>query len=195
MIFRWISLCALILATTACIQLQGAAPVSRYFLLEPMTDTAKTYPEITSSISIELIDFPDYLRRPQVVVQKRDNVLHFSDNQRWATALEDNIVAVVRSNLELLIPHATIAIGPWKGNRNVDKRLQLSVRKFTGILGQRSDVNIRWRVTSLDGKEHSGFFVHQHLIDDSYEALIRALNLGLEEMSKELVTVLVKPGA
>ena len=195
MLSRWISFFILVLATSACIQLQGSAPVNRYFLLEPMTEADNIYSYDTLSASIEVVDFPDYLRRTQVVVQQRDNILHFSDSQRWATTLEDNIVTVLRSNLEQLIPHATITIGPWQGSRTDDKRLQLSVRKFTGILGQRSDVDIRWRITSIDGKEYSGSFVHQQVIDDSYEDLIRALNLGLEELSKELVTVLVKPGA
>ena len=195
MTFRWISLVALILATSACIQLQGSPPTSRYFLLEPMTEVDQIYSDSSLSISVEVVDFPDYLRRSQVVVQQRNNILHFSDSQRWATALEDNIVTVLRSNLELMLPDAVISIGPWQGSRTDDKRLQLSIRKFTGILGERSDVDIRWRITSIDGKRHSGPFVHQHPIDDSYEELIRALNLGLEELSKELAAVLVKPGA
>lgn len=192
---RRMLLVILVLATSACIQLQGLPPASRYFLLEPMSDVDKIHVESTLAINIEVVDFPDYLRRPQVVVQQQDNILHFSDSQRWATALEENIAAVLRNNVEQMIPAATVLIGPWHGSQANENMVQLSVRKFTGILGQHSDVDIRWRVIFVAGNELSGTFTHRHAIDDSYEELIRALNLALAKLSKELVTVLLETGA
>lgn len=192
---RRIFLLILVLATSACIQLQGSPPVSHYFFLEPMSDVEESYTETTLTTGIELVDFPDYLRRPQIVVQQEDNILHFSDSQRWATALEENMVTVLRSNVEQMIPGAAVSIGPWQGNQANDYKVLLSVRKFAGILGQHSDVDIRWRIISVAGNKHSGTFIHRHVIGDSYEELIRALNLALETLSKELVTVLLEPGA
>lgn len=189
--FRSILLVVLLFSVSACIQLQPTSLTSRYFVLEPMTVADSYYSQGTLNIIVELIEFPDYLRRPQVVTKQDNNILRTSDSKRWATPLEENIVSVIRSNLEIMLPDTSVIIGPWHTNRNHDRKLQLSVVKFSGTLGQYSDVDIRWRITTVDDEIRSGTFAYHQTVNDSHDDLIRVLNRALDVLSKELATALV----
>ncbi len=191
---RYLVLMILVAVTTACIQLGGPAPPNQYFILESIAKSTSIFSSNNLVVTIELIEFPEHLKRPQVVVQRQENIIYFSDNQRWATPLEGQILALLTSNLELLLPQATVKISPWHNNRDDDYKLQLAVKKLSGTLGHHSTIDIRWNIVGKDGDKRTGQYLNQRSIGDSYEELVRALNQGLEGLSRELAVEITKPG-
>jgi uncharacterized lipoprotein YmbA len=189
-IFRYLILAVLVVGISACIQLRGTAPPAQYFVLESIVTSPGIYSGKDLRIGIELVEFPEYLKRPQIVVQRQANIIHFSDNHRWATPLEGQVLSLLTSNLRLLLPQATISISPWHNSRHVDHKLQLSVIKLSGLWGHQSTIDIHWHIVGKNGEKRSGHYIDQRSIDTSYEDLVRALNLGLEGLSKELAIAL-----
>jgi len=189
---RYMILTLLVISTSACIQLGESIVPSQYYVLEPMTSNTDIYSDKSLVIAIELFDFPEYLKRPQIV-QHQQNMIYFTDTQRWATPLEGQVLSLLTSNLAMLLPQATIIISPWQSNRHVDHKLQISVNKLSGALGQQTDIDIRWYNVDKNGKKHSGQFVDRRPINDSYEEFVRALNRGLDKLSKTLALELAKP--
>jgi len=193
-IFHYLILMFLMVGSSACIQLGNPPLPSQYFVFEPITENTEHYSSKSLTISVELIEFPEYLKRPQIVVQRQQNIIYFSDSHRWATPLDGQLLSLLSSNVELLLPHATIRVSPWHNNRRVDYNLQLAVKKFSGTLNHQSIIDIRWHIVGQDGEKHSGQYLDQRSIDGSYEGLVRALNHGLEGLSRELAVELAKPG-
>lgn len=188
-ISRYMILMLLVMLSTACIQLGESVVPSQYFVFKPMPNTTDAISEKRLLIAIKLIDFPDYLKRPQVV-QQQENFVYFTDTKRWATPLEDQVLSLITSNLELLLPEISINVSPWQSNQHVDYNLQISVKQLSGILGQQSDIEIRWSIADKEGKKIRGHFVDRRLIDDSYEGLVKGLNNGLDELSEKLASAL-----
>ncbi len=191
-ISRFIILTILILSTSACIQLGESVVPDQYFVLEPMSESADFISDSSLFITIESVDFPDYLKRPQVV-QHQKNLIYFSDIKRWASPLEDQFLSILSNNLERLLPYTTISISPWQNNRSADYKLQIWVKSFSGILGQTTDIDIHWRILDKDDNQRTGRYFDQRPVDDSYEGLVRALNRGLDGVSKELAKGLATP--
>jgi uncharacterized lipoprotein YmbA len=191
-ICRYLILTLLVVSTSACIQLGESVVPSQYYVLESMAGNNETYSNKSLTINVEMTEFPEYLKRPQVV-QHQQNVIYFTDTKRWAAPLEEQVLSLLHSNLELLLPQATIVIRPWQSHRHPDLYLQLSVKKLSGILGFRTDVDIRWQTVDKNGEQRSGQFVDHRTINDSYEDLVGSLNRSLEELSKTLAQELAKP--
>lgn len=189
-IFGYLILVVLVVSTSACIQLPGPAPPRQYFVFESIASSTGIYSNKSLTIIVDLVEFPEYLKRPQIVVKRQENIIHFSDNQRWATPLEGQVLSLLTNHLKLLLPQANISISPWHNNRHVDHNLQLSVKKLSGILGHQSAIDIHWQIVDKDGEKRSGHYSDQRSIDSSYADLVRALNRGLEGLSEELAIAL-----
>lgn len=185
----------LLVLTSSCIQLKGTAPPSHFFVLESMTHSPDILSENSYIVAIELTEFPEYLKRSQIITHRQNNIIHISDIQRWATPLEDQVLHLIANNLTLLLPESTVVIKPWQINRQVNHSVQISVKKMSGILGQETDMDIRWQLADQEGRKYRGHYIDQRPIDDSYEGLVKALNRGLEGLSRELATALAKQGS
>lgn len=194
-IFHYLIFLFLLVLTSSCIQLKGSTPPSHFFVLESITNSTDILSDRSLIVAIELVEFPEYLMRSQIVTQRQKTIFHISDIQRWATPLEDQVLNLIANNLKLLLPESTVVISPWQSNRHVDYNLQISVKKLSGILGQETDVDIRWQLADQGGGKYRGHYIDQRPIDDSYESLVKALNRGLEGLSRELATALAKPGS
>lgn len=177
---------------SACIQLPGAPPPKQFFVLESITNDTDFLSAKKLRVVLELTDFPEHLKRYQIVAQQQANIIHLSDAKRWATPLEDQLLTLLADNLQVLLPEATIVISPWQSDRHADHSLQIAVNKLSGILGQKTDVDIRWQLTSKTGGNSRGYYIDQQPIDKSYEGLVKALNRGLDGLSRELARALAE---
>lgn len=189
--YRYLILTLLVVSISACIQLGESVVPSQYHILESMSNNSESYSQKDLIIAVELTEFPEYLKRPQIV-QHQQNVIYFTDTKRWATSLERQVLSLLTSNLELLLPRATIFISPWHSSRYVDYYLQLAVKKLSGELGHQTDIDIRWQIVDKHGEQRSGQFVDHRSINDNYEEFVESLNRSLEEWSKSLAQELAQ---
>jgi uncharacterized lipoprotein YmbA len=151
-----------------------------------MTEAPKVYSDISLNIHLELINLPEHLDRLQIVTSSGNNGILFSESERWAAPLQDNLMRVVRENLALIIPGGVISVGPWESSGSNAVKIELVFNHFSGQLGDHTQIDIRWRVSNNLGQTIQGHFTERQPIGDDYRDLIVGLNKGIYNFSLEL---------
>ena len=176
----------LLLLCTSCIQIGSDPQPMHYYLLEGMSEIPNIYSSNELNINLELINFPEYLDRLQIVTRNDKDGIDFSDSERWAEPLQDNLTRILRENLALMLPGADITVSPWENSSSGAVKVKLVVNKLLGKLGDRTQVDIRWTIGNDSDQTKQGHFIDQQPIDNSYQDLVVGLNNGINNLSQEL---------
>lgn len=182
----------LLLLCSSCIQLFDDPQPIRYYLLESLPEGAETYSDKTLTIGIQLSGFPTYLDRPQVIARNNDNTIKYSDLDRWAEPLQENIPQTLRENLRILLPGTNISISPWENSTTDTIILKVTVNKFSGKLGDYTDIEIGWTLDMGTGEIRQDHFTDRQPVGDTYQDLVASLNSGINNFSRELAKNLTR---
>ena len=182
----------LILLCSSCIQIGSDPQPMHYYLLKSIQEAPNTYSGKDLEINIELVNFPDYLDRLQIVTSNHNSAIEFSDSERWAEPLQDNLIRIIRENLALLLPDASLAVSPWENSSNDAIRVKLVVNRFLGKLGEQTQVDIRWSISRNDKQKTQGHFTDQQPIANDYRSLVSGLNTGTNNLSLKLAEELAE---
>jgi uncharacterized protein len=144
-----------ILALSACLVSAGCSPLapqpdhSKFFILSPISDS--TAPAATSmsgtqslTIGIGPIDFPDYLRRLQVVTRTSANELDLAAEKRWGEPLDKNFARVLSENLSRLLNTQQLESYPWPRKTEIDYQVTVNVLRFETSSDGQSQLIARW---------------------------------------------------
>jgi uncharacterized protein len=126
--------CAIV---AGCSVLSPQPDRSEFFILTPVSDSAgmaarpaSTSPDSQLTIGVGPVDFPDYLRRLQVVTRVAPNRIDLSEERRWAEPLDKNFVRVLSENLAALLDTQRIEKYPWSLRTKVDYQVEINVQRF-----------------------------------------------------------------
>jgi uncharacterized protein len=133
---------ALIVLST-CTLLASCSPLapqpdhSKFFILTPLADgpaptstPAAATPSSSLTIGIGPIDFPDYLRRLEVVTRASPNQLDLSAEKRWGEPLDKNFARVFSENISRLLNTQQIEKYPWPVRTHIDFQIEVNVQRF-----------------------------------------------------------------
>ena len=156
---------AMCIAAAGCSPLAPRPNYSKFFILTPLGDgaspaaTAASTPVRQLAIGIGPIEFPDYLRRAQVVTRSAPNQIELSMVDRWGEPLDKNFDRVLSENLAKLLNTYRIEQYPWDRNTQVDYQIAINVQNFeTGTDGQ-SQLNARWIIK--DGRNGKDLYASE----------------------------------
>jgi len=133
---------------------------SKFFILSPLTDAS--VPVSTSAgattnfpltVGIGPIDFPDYLRRLEVVTQTSTNELDLSDEKRWGEPLDKNFARVLSENISKLLNTQQIEKYPWPVRTHIDYQIEVDVQRFETTSDRKSQLIARWIIKDGSGKD------------------------------------------
>ncbi len=172
----------LLLFLSSCIQMVGDPEPVNYYLIEGLPKGTEIYSDKELTIDIQLINFPTYLDRPQIITQK-DNTVKFSEHDRWAEPLQGNLEQVLRENLRILLPGAKVTISPWEDSGTKSIHAKIMVNKFSGKLSDHTDVDIRWTIKMDTGEIHQGHFTDRQPVGEKYRNLVGGLNRSINNFS------------
>jgi uncharacterized lipoprotein YmbA len=145
-----------LVALAMCIAAAGCSPLaprpndSRFFILTPLAGganpaaSAASTPARQLAIGIGPIDFPDYLRRSQVVTRSAPNQIELSTVDRWGEPLDKNFQRVLSENLAQLLATYRIEQYPWNRKTQVDYQIAINVQNFETTTDGQSQLNARW---------------------------------------------------
>src|SRR5690348_12208619 len=145
-----------LVALAMCIAAAGCSPLaprpnySKFFILTPLTGganpvaSAASTPARQLAIGIGPIDFPDYLRRSQVVTRSAPNQIELSMVDRWGEPLDKNFQRVLSENLAQLLNTYRIEQYPWDRKTQVDYQIAINVENFETTTDGQSQLNTRW---------------------------------------------------
>jgi uncharacterized lipoprotein YmbA len=144
----------LAIAGASCSPLAPRPDPSQYFLLTPMPASAVATMKSNRQLAIGLgpIDFPDYLRRAEVVTRSAPNQIVISDRERWAEPFDRNFERTLSYNLASLLNTQRIEEYPWTRRSPIDYQIAINVQRFETDANGQSQLIARWIIK--DG--HSG---------------------------------------
>jgi uncharacterized lipoprotein YmbA len=140
-----LSLLALGVGLTGCSPLAPRPNYTKYFVLTPISDAARTTPA-SSKLALGLgpIDFPGYLDRTQVVTRAAPGQIDLSPIDRWGEPLDKNFTRVLSDNLAQLLNTYRIEEYPWNHEAKVDYQVAIQVENFETTADGQSLLRARW---------------------------------------------------
>jgi uncharacterized lipoprotein YmbA len=131
---------------------------SKTFVLTAVPDAPNPVTLAQSSrplrIGLGPIDFPDYLKRPQVVTRTSANQLDLSPVDRWGEPLDENFRRVLTEDLAQMLGTQNIEQYPWSRKQEINYQIVVSVQRFETNADGRSELTARWRIRDgATGKE------------------------------------------
>jgi uncharacterized lipoprotein YmbA len=169
---------------------------SRFYQLSPVQSktsvTSGVLPCHGLVVAIGPVRIPDYLDRPQIVTRSGKNELKLSEFDRWVGSLESDVSRVVSEDISSLMPPDCVSIVRWTSYQAsqmpASYRVEVSVDRFEGTLGDSVHLKAQWRVFAPDGglllnKESN---ITEQTNGSSYDALVAAMSGLLERLSCDI---------
>jgi len=98
-------ICLLPLLLSACL---FSTPNSTFYLLESSSQAESVFQK-KLNVAVYDVGLPDYLQKPQIVLQKHDSPeLKVSEFNRWASDLDGMVQNTLIENLQKSFPQSTI---------------------------------------------------------------------------------------
>jgi uncharacterized protein len=152
------------LSINGCSPLAPRPDPSKYFLLAPVSDAAPAS-QIRSALGARLtigvgpIDFPDYLRRADVVTRTGPTQIDISNQNVWGEPLDKNFERVLRENLARLLNTQRIEKYPWSRKTEVDYQIEIDVQRFETSADGQSQLVARWVIK--DGRSGKDLYASE----------------------------------
>lgn len=186
---RSISLAAVIVVLVGC----ASSPAVRYYTLtpaghqEPSTSSREAAGHVW--VSLETVEIPDYLDRPQIATRQGQNELKLAEFERWAGSLSDNITTVLAENIGTFLGSDRVAIHP--GLRAGKNGFAVAVRilRLDCLPGNCVLLKAQWNILSGQDKKDVATRTQsfsESWSDKRYETMVAALSHLLEEVSREI---------
>lgn len=161
--FKWLLLATCVGIGAGCSPLAPQPDYSKFYVLTPIADSSSA-PAVAGSshplvIGLGPIDFPDYLRRPQVVTRTSTNELHLSPVDRWGEPLDENFRRVLSDNLGQLLGTEDIVQYPWSHKAGVNYQVLVTVQRFETNSDGQSQLRAQWIIR--DGATGKSLYASQ----------------------------------
>lgn len=176
------------LLTAGCF---SSTPNSRFYLLES-AKTAQPLSMRKINIAVQDIAIPQYLDRPQIVLQRQDDPeLKVSEFDRWASDLNTMLQNLVINDLQNNLPNATIKRLAYGGSpRYVVK---INIEKFGGWPGETAYIKGNWQILNPRGKILAGENINlKRRCGENYAAFVRTLSLMWSDTAQTIAAQIIK---
>jgi uncharacterized protein len=144
----------------ACSPLAPQPDRSKYFVLSPVAEGSLSAPasaglsgNSTLTIGIGPIEFPDYLKRPEVITRTSANQLDLSSEKRWGEPLDKDFARVFAENISRLLNTQQIEKYPWPVRTRVDYQISVDVQRFETTSDGQAELVARWIIKDGTGKD------------------------------------------
>ncbi len=146
-----------------------------------------------ANIRVNRLRMPKHLDRPTIMTQISDAEVVYSEYQRWAGPLEDEIARVVILNISSLLGSDTVT-GFWFSGRNApDYDIDLEILSMTGYLGTEARLEARWGISTCSEDEDAKVHITRYkrsLTSADHAAYVSAQSQLLAELSRDIVEAL-----
>ncbi len=183
----------------ACLAMLGCSPLAprqdytKFFVLTALSDHANPPPSAPDSkiaIGIGPIDFPDYLKRLEVVKRATPNQLDVSPVDRWGESLDKNFERVLSQNLAQLLQTDRIEKYPWSRRTPIDYQIVIFVERFETTADGQAQLNARWIIK--DGATDKDLYASETLAASPVTAVEGSTPIALSEdvgtLSKDIAS-------
>ena len=155
----------LLFLLTAC---SASTPSVEYYTLSSMESEsrlAETGDNSSRIIGVGPVIIPEYLETTRIVTRSSPNKLTLNEYHRWAGSLKDELLRTLSENLAILTGSRQVITYPWKGSVSPEIRIEIMLKQFEAIPGEKAVLKATWMVSGNDQK--SSITIHQTVIEES----------------------------
>lgn len=125
--------------------------MSEFFLLQPVAGDS-TLSTRKMSIAVEPALVPDFLDRPQIVLQDSKSAqVTISETKRWAEPLSAIFQRTLIADLGAYLPNAYIKTKQYT-DETYNYTISVEVNQMTGTLDGKSVLDVWWSVSNTSGR-------------------------------------------
>lgn len=193
--------CAVLVFTLSVIAIGGClsvpnSPPARFYMLSALDKkiSSQTY-EIPQDVIIVVgpVKIPEYQNRPQIVTQNKDNMLKFSEFDRWGEPLDAALERIIFNDLIVMLPTATLGMFPCNFTIPVNYQVIANVTQLQSRLDKDLLFEVDW--TIIDAKKNTMLLTRrsqfrQAINPHNYSGLAGALSTVCASLSSEIVQAL-----
>jgi hypothetical protein len=141
---------ASLLGLGACALLAPTEDVSRFYVLSPAADgdgdTSVACDVGDSRLGVGPVMLPAYLNRSQLARRVQENEISYSEVDRWAEDLEENIGRVIAANLSRLCDAGYVPVYPWNVALNPRYQVVVTVSRFESDTTGTATLHATWGI-------------------------------------------------
>jgi uncharacterized protein len=188
------SLVTLALLLVAGLVASCASKPARFYTLSPLpvAERAGGQPASRVVVSVEPVEIPDYLDRPQIMTREGGNELKLAEFDRWGGSLGENISAVLAEDLAQQLGSDHVFANPGPPFEKPDYLVALRITRLDLVPGSQVFLKSQWKVTSAGTKRSMSQVsqVTERVAGKGYDALVTALNRAVAQVSGEMARII-----
>lgn len=147
------------------------------------------------SIGVQPVAMPDYLDRPEIVVQTSAHELSANRDDQWAERLPTNVTRVLAENLSVLLGGDRVRVMPARDGDRFDYEVTVDVDRFERTVSGDSALSAHWAIR--DGATGKVLVRNETLrsipvASGGYPALVAAMNDNLTALSRDIAAAIGK---
>jgi uncharacterized protein len=183
---------ALYLTAVMLSVLPGCAttPDSKFYILSPVEIEAAAQPaDLATAIGVGPVELPNYLNRPQIAVRRGAYELVYSETNRWADELKDNMTNVLAQNLSLLIPTDRVTVFPWGRSTTIDYQVVAEISRFDADESGDVVLSANWKLLREETREivaQDRTVFTEPVGGTGYTDIVAAQSRALASLSREI---------
>lgn len=190
-----------LLLVTACLLsslLAGCArsPQVNFYTLTPMARSVDSGKPPVFSVAVAPVTLPEYVDRPQLVLNSEGSRVRVLELHRWAEPLKGAIPCLLAANLSRLLATDRVSCYPQTGYEAADFRVTADFLSFVSTVDSVM-LEVLWgvRTHGRGGGDIHRFKVREPLNGEGNEARVAAYSRALAALSREMADVLRKEQA
>ena len=181
----------LIGVTLACLAGCASAPGESFHTLSATAEATQAAAADSTgalSVSVDRINLPDAVDRPQFVIRVDANRVRILEQQRWAEPLRSAIPRVVAEDIGRLLGSDGVNAYPRDAPAGVAYRIALDVTRFESQVGEGVTVEVNWMVRAPEsGASRSGrTLARETIAGPGYATLAAAHSRALATVSADI---------
>ncbi len=129
----------------------GAAPATRYYVIDPVNADAIADMD-GRSVQILDLKLPQYLERFQIARRQSSNQLTFASHQQWSENLKKNLYRTMTRNLSDLLGTADVGSAISRSLSAPDYLIRVSIEAFEQGADGRVVIAARYQISNAAGE-------------------------------------------
>ncbi|QWF71491.1 membrane integrity-associated transporter subunit PqiC [Methylomonas paludis] len=165
-------------------------PEMQFYMLnsDPALNVAPQSPLAHKNLVIGLgpLHFPDYLDRPQLVVEVAPNQYRLDEHQRWAERLEQNVSRVLAQFLAERLGVNQVLRYPWPQRQQLDYQVLVDVLEFHQAADGYSHLQALWQIRHQEQTLAAKQFNCRLAAADNAAAIVKAQSSCLTQLGADI---------
>lgn len=188
---------ALVAAFVTAVAGCASAPPMNFYVLsaDAAPAPAAAHDAAVVRVSLSLVDLPELVDSPLLVVRVAPNRVEISDLHRWGEPLRQGVPRVLAANLERhLGSRYTVAAGRLPGVP-ADIGVAVDIRTFEAVEGGEVTVHAAWSMQRGKGPARAGqSLVRERLSESGYAAIPAAFSRALDRVARDMAAAIIAGG-